>query len=369
VKHWHKPEAITTVFRKFFPLALETKAGRLGAGDLSSVVSSGFGRYLRTKNKEEPTRADEVVARYPEADFDNTILSEEVLRDALFKGVMREEAVRASLNAHPFFVNPESEPAWRAAWHGFERSDDDLERAAVKVEEQFRARSFVELGEMLHVFGLRLHLAKIGIISGEPQDIVDESKAYIDDLFKQGKLDANFDQLDLSDLRTGWGGLGIMEVETPEYKEIVSHLLEKRRAAFEIAYPRVAKELMALMKTDTIAFLRSICYNEYQASPYAGVPVLSGIPAEEFVAELLRIDPHSQITVFQALKLRYEAGRLTRELGAERNWLSAVVDRLTAVLPNLRPNSRYRVSSLLGRNLQPILASLPALIVTKAPSP
>jgi hypothetical protein len=360
VKHWHKPNAIAAVFRKYFPLALEVKAGRLGVDDLSSVVGNGFARYLRGKNKEAPTRADEVFERYPDADFGNTILTEEVLRDALFKGVMRKDAVQASLNAHPFFVDPASEAAWRAAWHGFERSDEDLERAAATVEEEFKARSFVELGEMLHVFGLRLHLAKIGVISGDPKDIVDESKVYVDDLLKQGRLDASFDRLDISDLSTGWGGLGIMEVGTVEYREIATHLLEKRRAAFEAAYPQVAQELIELMSKDPLTFLRSICYNEYQASPYAGAPVLSGISADKFVAELLRLDPRSQITVFQALKLRYEAGRLTRELDAERTWLSQVVDRLTAALPDLRPNSRHRLTSLIGRNLRPILDGLPA---------
>jgi hypothetical protein len=211
-KHWRNEQAIREAFRVFFALSLETKAGRLDEGDIPSVMGSSFSRYVRSKKNEEPSRADEAADRYPEAGFDNSLLSINVLSDILFRGLVREQAVRASLNEHSHFAEPGTEPAWRAAWHGFERSDDELERALAQVEEQFEKRLFSETGEMLHVFGLRLHFSKIGALTISTQEVVEQSKLYIDDLLREGQLAQIYERLDFSDLGLGWGGSGSWNV-------------------------------------------------------------------------------------------------------------------------------------------------------------
>jgi hypothetical protein len=146
-----------------------------------------------------------------------------------------------------------------------------------------------------------------------------------------------------------------MERESSEFRQIFTYLVERSKEAFEATYPQVARNLSDLLKVDPISFLREVCYNNYQATRYAGVPVFKGIDPKEFATLIIELEPRSQISAIQALRERYLGGRLRRELADELPWIIAVVDAINAAFPDLKPNSSYRLSTLLSRYLQPVL--------------
>jgi hypothetical protein len=131
------------------------------------------------------------------------------------------------MSSSPHYVRPKGEPAWQVVWDGQNRDDSEFEAACQAVEADFKARSYEETGEVLHVLGLRLWLSEINVLNRSLDDVVAEGKQYIDDLYDAGKL-AKADEPPRELRMTGWYGLGIMNKETQEFQVLVDHFKSQR---------------------------------------------------------------------------------------------------------------------------------------------
>ena len=152
-----------------------------------------------------------------------------------------------------------------------------------------------------------------------------EGRAYIDDLYQSGRLEAPSRHDDFSDMHIGgYGGLGIHEISTPEYRDLYTHLMEKRGAAAVDSYPAIAGELLADMVADPELFFRRISLTNDGANEFYNTPILASLDPDRFVSVLIDHHPAPQRTILLALKARYEHGKLDRELKEERSWATDV---------------------------------------------
>jgi KAP family P-loop domain len=342
-KHRQSEDATSRLMRFFFALSFELKAGRLQVADLQSRLERMVAGATAKPAGDAPDALKSAIDRYPEVDLNDPVLSDELLIDILAKGLVDEEKIRASLDRSTYFVVKANEPCWRTVWHWFDRTDDEFDAAYRKMEQLFETRQFTIVGEMLHVFGLRLFLSDAGVLKKERKEIVKEAKRYINDMYAQKRLGPLAPD-DPGEMRVGaYGGLGIHENETTDFREILQYLRQRQRQAAEGTYPAEASSLLAKMRSDPPGFLRQICIVGNDAGRYAKTPILAFVDPGEFVTSLLKLHPERQRIVLTALALRYENGRLDQDLPQERPWLIAVRDTLIAQSAKMAPISRYRV--------------------------
>ena len=79
-------------------------------------------------------------------------------------------------------------PPWRKVIE-FDRLPDTLvEEAVSSMEQQFVSRTVTQVGEMLHIFALRMMMAKHGMLTRTVEEVTEESKSYVNDLLKEERL-------------------------------------------------------------------------------------------------------------------------------------------------------------------------------------
>jgi hypothetical protein len=320
---------------------------------LAKVASDASFRLFR-KPTDEKKPADELKRRYPEVEFGQKIASSEWFVALFFDGWVDPEGTRRMLDASPYYASPEKLPAWKVAWHGWETSDEQYEKAVATVEKQFQDRAFTIWGELFQVFGLRLAFSDVRVIKQTKADVVAECKSYIDDLKRTGRL-PDLLSYRRNERMTGWDGLGFIEPQTKEFTEIIEHLDAASAAALDESLPTRGEELLELMKKDVQAFFRQLCLNNVTESPFFDIPVLAKIEPDVFVDHALKLDPLSQSSVFSMFQGRYDRRQLDGELKAERPWLAEVKKSFEKRMASLRPMSRHRLKNRIGHSIDPLL--------------
>ncbi|WP_299232409.1 P-loop NTPase fold protein [uncultured Halomonas sp.] len=355
--HRNNSHAMTALLRMLFALSFELKTGRLTARDLLDRQTAILMSHMPSaKEKGSAPLLAATQQRYPEARLDDTVLSDETLTDLLIKGVVDKDAIRTDLDASTFFVSVGDEPAWRTVWYAFERTEDEFNEAFYEMERAFGNREYEALGEILHVLGLRLWLAKIGVIPSTLQDVIEQGKRYINDLYSEGRLQPLSPDEDAHDLRSsGHGGLGIHENESAEYKELFTYLQDKREKAASDRYPALAEEVLEEMSTSPELFFHRVNLINGEKSELYNVPVLAALDPRKFVAALLDLHPAQQRNVLIALKTRYERRTLDRELATERSWASDVRRLLLEASEAMSPISSYRIRRCVMHSLDDVL--------------
>jgi hypothetical protein len=219
------------------------------------------------------------------------------------------------------------------------------------MEQKFASREYVIPGEIQHVLGLRLWLSEVGVITTSPATVVDEGKRYLDDLDAAGRLEPAGEDDDSEMRASGYGGLGIHENGTVEYRELYVYLKQLRAAAALRQHPIRAKELLKEMESDPSLFFRRLNLSNSEDTLFYDVPILAALLPDQFVSSFLGHHPVGQRTILIALKTRYENGRLDRDLPTERPWLEAVCAKLIAASESMPVMARYRLKNSVGYNL------------------
>ena len=357
-KHHAHNAAMTAMLRLLFALSFELKAGLLKEDDLKNRPSSfGIALAKRLSGEKGVSSAFAIAQqRYPGVDLEATTLSDESLTNLLFKGIVDSEGIQKELDASSFFVTVADEPAWRTVWLAYERTENEFNTALVKMEHEFASREYVQIGEIEHVFGLRLWLSKIGVLPISVSDVIEDSKRYIDELYETGRLEPLPTREDsfLSQF-SGYYGLGIRERKTKEFQEIYKHLHAKRHAAETDRYPAIADGLLKNMVADPELFFRRINLTDGGESEYFNVPVLSSLGTDQFVNVFLEQHPKSQRTILTALKARYDQGRIDGSLAPEQPWATAVRDKIMVVSDGMSAITKERIRHLLQLTLDPVL--------------
>jgi hypothetical protein len=181
-----------------------------------------------------------------------------------------------------------------------------------------------------------------------------EGKAYIDNLYQAGRLapDPNGSE---EFRHGGYGGLGIHDADTPEYRELFIYMENTRRQAARDVYPAQAKALFKELKTDPHLFLRRLCGNDAPDNLYVRIPLLASTEPEEFARLVLDQPSNSQRIIFMAFNGRYEYGQLQNDLSPERAWLEKVRCKLIELSKSLPLIGQERLRKNIEWNIDPAL--------------
>lgn len=325
----------------FFPLSFDVKSGKLNEKDICSRYDYQWASFFeKSDNKEAPTRMEQSISKYRGSDLTDGILSNALLVDILFKGLLNAEEINQTIGtSHHYQKSHEQEP-WRVVWHFLDVSGDELSKSLIKMEEQFKNHEFTAPGDVLHVFGLRLWAASEKLLPVSRRKIYSQNKAYVDYLYHQGKLNKLKPESNFSD-SDEFGGLGVREAKSVDFGELAAYLSKKRAQAQLDQHPAWGREILIDMKNNSDIFSK-VALRSGESNPYYRIPILATINPKEFVQTWLSMNPIAQRNIAVALDGRYNYGALKSELKNEYSWLKNVQKEIKKQLKNFPRPSQVR---------------------------
>jgi hypothetical protein len=357
-QHRGHAEAMLAVMRLFFAVSFELKLGNLQVEDIRQRDSDRGGtlaavaRHLRGDDRK--SLLEQAQTRYPDINLNDNVLTNDILINTLARGVINADDICSSLDQSMYFVTTTAQPAWRTVWYGLERSEEEFQDAYLKLERQFTQHEFRIPGELLHVFGLRLWLADLGILPTRAE-VVAECEKYIDTLYADGVIASPAFQNSRVERHIGYANLAYFENDTAEFRHLYSYLRDKIEQAKAGNYPAQAHALLEEMASDPDNYFHQMCYTNAGENVYANEPVLSALDPELFVAQVLRQNPIDQRKIMSVFKARYGSGALERTLRSELSWLSQVREKFLSAAEGLPPLSRCRINRQLAWYVDPFL--------------
>ncbi len=351
--HWEKDEAIKSILRIVLALSFEMRAGRLNTTELVAFKrSSRISRAISSEQGKPPTKIDQLEKRYPDVDFDQTLIGPDLLNALLFDGRVDSEVIQASLNSSRPFITLEREPAWKRVLQGWTISDEEFEGAVAELETQFMRRDFSLPGEVFLVFGIRLFLVRVGFLASK-EVVLNDCKSYLNDLRAAKRLRDKYKENADIEIFHGWEGYAYLESDTPQFTELLNLY---RALIAEVAgenLPQAGKDLLGIMAIDQTKYLRMLIVNTLESSRFYDVPVLATIEPDDFVNAVMALEPSSQSTVFSVFKTRYT--EFGPQLTKEKEWLRQVKLIFEKRIRNLPKMSKYRIETLIHTNIEPYL--------------
>lgn len=341
-----------------FCLSFDVKSGRLKEQDVATRHEYQWFSFVNEVKKDEVlTRIQESIVRYRRVDLTDAILSNEVLIDVLFRGLLRPEKINACLAASHHYQESSEQAAWKLVWNLMEISDDVFTDALTKMEKQFLNHEFVIPGEVLQVFGLRLWTASEGLLGITRAEAFEQNKAYVDYLYQNGVLD-QLEPDTFSTSLSGYAGLGIHEKKADDFKQLSTYFAEKRKQARLNQHPVWGEEILADMKNNLNVFSK-IALQSGVHNPYYRIPVLATIDPARFVQTWLAMKPAAQKSLAVSLDGRYDPDMLYGELKDELPWLRQVKVETERQLASASQPTLVRFRWMFGFTLDKYLPEQP----------
>ncbi len=341
-------ELMETLMTVFFVLSFELKVGRLKEDELRTFQAHSW----LNVNPEKEARAA-IEERYPGVLSNDSILNYQTWARILVDGAINRAEIQAELSQHPLLAAA-SEPSWRVLWVGH-GTEQEIDAAIESLEKDFLSRSYSKVGELFHVFGIRLWLARIGAIPPKTvEDIVEEAKLYIDDLLAEERLprlDADETPIEFG----AWSGLYFKEQESPEFGEIRKYVEERQEVASEAFRKNDSQRVADMMTSNADLFYLRLCHTNSKGNLYARTPILHFLDPKTFAEAVLAL-PHSNLaTALVTFKTRYDpAGQISR-LEPELPWLAEVDTILRTAAEGLKPVQKDLLLRLINRYFRPAL--------------
>lgn len=280
----------------------------------------------------------------------------DILGKIIIEGLSDVKLIENTLLESRYFTNLTDIPAWRRAWYAFESEDEVYETAVSEVEAQFAARSELEPTILYHMFGVLLRASGIGVLETSRADILNDGKAYVDEISREGRIFTTKDRpCDLTTLHANSSGLGFSEADSAEFKEFAGYYSQAATIAAKKSYALWARTLIARAAIEATEFMFDLCVNNTRNSLYYDVPILASLPPEEFVTMIVKLPARGQITVFATFKARYDFNSIELALADEKPWLGRVRELLIEAVKAERPLTRYRILQMIKSDLDPIL--------------
>nr|WP_085960606.1 P-loop NTPase fold protein [Cylindrospermum stagnale] len=242
------------------------------------------------------------------------------------KGILDTQELDQSLLTSKYFQD-EHTPNWVRLWHFYRLTDNDFDDLLKKVELQYVNREFTVLGEIKHITGLLLKFSDVGLYCKTKEEIIQDSKLYIDHLKDNNQLDIVSPLYSL--VEDNYGGLIFQGREINEFTDFCSYIDQVRESARDVNLPSAGKDLLVIMQSDIWKFNRMVCQNNSHNGDslkqrYYDVPIFKHILPEEFIEKFLPMDYKDRDSILSILKQRYELVHIHEKLLEELDWLKSV---------------------------------------------
>jgi len=328
-------------------MSIELRAKRLEKSLLWRATWTHYALPSEPDGERRALSVGDLLRRYPAVRFDVGILSTDCITDLVQMVDVPAALIQRQLDEHPWFNDIAALPSWRALWFSFLLPDSAVPGVVERFIEDFRAHRFQEEAEIRHALGLCVWLARIGD-KNFPLDTLGETlDAYVAAVY----ADRPAGPADLVPSPAADTGLMVRCVNDELFEKANATLAREVQGWRERGYAEAAANLLEMLKSDSLAFLRDICHSTSGPGRFARLPVLRLISPERFAVALLALPYRDRINVLSGLSNRYDSVLLRGELAREREWLRMVHDRLSELAAGLVPVARSHFLGQLGHYL------------------
>lgn len=356
-KHINHKLAMRDIIRVFFAFSFEIKTRNLKLDEVQGLGGDYWSGFMGLGDRNNPSEAEKIRKRYPEVPFDQTLIGQSILSDILSRSIVGRDLIVRSINEHKYFASNGKEPSWRVLWDAERRDEDVVSAALDDFESDFTSRRFVELGEVLHIIGIRLWMSDMGILSQKKSKVVEELKKYVDDLLEQGSLSPDQGKLNRDVLFGGYAGLGYRETDSSEFKEVSAYIEAAKLKKLRQTYPEKASKLMVEMAEDANLYFQRLCLSNGEHESYHNIPILTFVKPEDFVKRIMSLSPSLRYSALSVFKPRYENPHIVEKISEEIPWLAQVKEQLSFEKNKLGPIQKSAVSKWIELFIQPVIES------------
>lgn len=300
-RHKKNDEFMEILIHIFFALSFEIKSGHFSCRDFEywkhKEIQNLVGRPSTEDKEETPLSKYNGVHNMV---YYGSFFSCETLSNILENGFVSKEDIRKEINKLSYF-NGKEERSWRKICFWRDMRSEEVEKFYRIFEEEFEQRKFIDFGEILHVFGLKIFLADKGIISKEMKDIVWECMNYADDILKYA-VDYNWHESIM--LEGVFHGLSFYSHDSEEWKRVASYLNDKiKQKEHRQFIEKIRKNIFLNIK----AF--EACMKDALDSKYCEIPISDYTDIKPFCEFLLKGTTREGYMILRMLKQRYRGRR------------------------------------------------------------
>lgn len=319
---------IKSLITTYLVFTFEIKSGEMQASQIKDI-SNEWVKFMVSDEKDTNNIVHKINSKYPEFNTYDLILSEELWMQIFDKGFFDEALVQDSVDQSQHLFT-ENTPAWKRLWYASELQDDDISELLTQVDTEFKSKEHTEIEVFLHIFGILLYLSEIGIYTTSKKQILVEGKAYVDYLKATNLLANQAEAINRPFFYNSAHNLGYHQLESAEFNEISSYLVEKCKEAVIENYPAIAIELLELMKTDAMSFSIQLYLCNHKDNRYYDIPILAFIDVDTFVSNFINLSQRAKRNVCSMLQQRYAFADFNKKLSSETIWLESVSTKLAA---------------------------------------
>ncbi|EKO4434098.1 hypothetical protein P0M83_003792, partial [Escherichia coli] len=359
-KHKNNKEFLIETFSVFIALDIEAKAGFLSEKDLhqrflQSVMAQEF---LKKKQEDNIPPIVKIDIKYPSIAITSCkTISEKDLIDIIFKGVFDKKSICKTIDESNFFISKCNIPSWRLIYNYHSIEDDILYSAIERMENEFNNRLIDNTGYMMHMFHLRLLLAYMNEIDKSYDEIENQCKQYIDDLYQQERLQPMIDdEYSITSILNAYESCQYWV--QPEYennsRNIKKHLREVQKKVFQDQLPKLQQDLLITLGNAPRKFSSLICYDYQTPAEYASTEILHGIKVDEFVEAWLSLPKKEIMIIRQALINRYSHGKID-SFPKEKDWLRNIVRHVELRAEGEKGVKQFQIKSYVAGDLRNLI--------------
>jgi hypothetical protein len=327
--------------------------------ELWALIDPSFA-MLEDNHKKLLPKIREIENNFEETTFSSEILPETILKELFLKGIVDNDKIQSHLKANRLFFEEQASAEWQILWHHFSYSHNEVVDALSKTENKLSEYSYTQLGEILHVVGLRIEFADNGLINKTKEEVLSEAKAYIDTLYEKRMF--NNDEIESITNRhsdffafNSSHGLGFRGLEAEEFKTLKKYLHEKVNDYEKVCFEDQALKLMKISNTNFQEFYEALCLTNDTHNRFYRKPILAHIPPKMFTEHIMNSEPSQQRSFFHLLKDRYSNNTLSYDLEDEVDWLKDVSEEFEIAINSSLKFDKYRLGSMKKASIDKIL--------------
>ncbi len=360
-EYGYRSDLVRDMLRLYFIFSFENKKNDFDLFKLDEYHSE-YLKLLHSKKeryKSNKCKYKLLVNKYRFDFYYLKVFSVSTWNDILNRSIIEDEVIQKAIRSSEYY-NKEFTPEWKKLWHYISLEDEEFESLMEGVEDELKEKRYDNLLVVMHVCSMFLNIASNSLYKGSKEDILNYSKANVDHLFENKKIDKSFlENPSLIINQTGYSGLGFLSKEDKVFKELLRHIELKLRQAEKESFTSYAKEIVELIGKDDDKVYIKLLNTRTKQSRYYDKPILSFMSVDAFTQKIADAKYDSLQSFGYILEERYRLSAYNEFLVSEMVFLERVKDKLEERAQALEGRlSGYNLKSFIDGSLSIAIQNL-----------
>jgi len=246
-------------------------------------------------SKQEKTEFQKVLEKYSMGEF-NLILSRNLWKDILFKGLIDSNTITKKLNNSKYLMDEKTE-SWRRLWGYRDLEDDEFKSYLKEVVANFDDNKYKEQGKLLHVVALLLYFSKAKMYQKSQTKITKKAKENIKSCIESEK----WDSIEYDEDFDGDFNLSFFDNKSNNMQKILKYFKRKIQKSFRQQLKHKAKVLLQDFQDNNFENIKQKLQQEFYQ-----IPILSQMNIDDFIFVFQNLKHKNLYSISKILKKRYE---------------------------------------------------------------